>query len=126
MDDERNNDLNVNMLHMIDDAFDRLDNDDQDAIWGGDLTNANRVDADYYEKLLSETQKVLYPGCVEYTVLTYIVELMHNKVDNHMINKEIDRMLGMMKKMCPNPNNVPESFCVQKDFERSWLGLSKY
>lgn len=128
MDDEQNNDLNVNMFHMIDDAFDRLDDDDQDTmgdqdtIWGADSTNAHRVDGNNYEKLLSEAQRELYPGCVEYTVLTYIVELMHNKVDSHMTDKAIDRMLGMMKKMCPKPNNVPESFYVCKKILKG-LGL---
>ncbi|CAL2254665.1 unnamed protein product [Prunus armeniaca] len=128
MDDKQNNDLNVNMFHMIDDAFDRLDDDDQDTmgdqdtIWGADLTNAHRVDWNNYEKLLHEAQRELYPECVEYTVLTYIVELMHNKVDSHVTDKAIDRMLGMMKKMCPKLNNVLESFYVCKKMLKG-LGL---
>ena len=94
----------------------------QDTIWGGDVTNALRVDVDTYDMLLREDQKELYPGCNQYTVLSYVVELIHNKVDIHMTNKAIDKMLAMMKKICPKPNSVPESFRECKKILKS-LGL---
>ncbi|CAN6586409.1 unnamed protein product [Malus baccata var. baccata] len=72
--------------------------------------------------LLGEAQKELYLGCKQYTVLTYVVELIHTKVNNHMTNNEIDKMLVMMKKMCPQPNNVPNSFRECKKMLKS-LGL---
>ncbi|CAN6677699.1 unnamed protein product [Malus baccata var. baccata] len=112
---------NVNMFNMIEDVFEGIDDDDhdhdhdhdtmgnQDTMWGGDMTNA-WTDVDTYEMLLGEAQKELYLGCKQCTVLTYVVELIHTKVDNHMTNKAIDKMLAMMKKMCPQPNNVPNSF----------------
>ncbi|KAM1980624.1 hypothetical protein ACFX15_037217 [Malus domestica] len=106
------------MVNMIEDAFQKLDDNDddqdtmgyQDTMWGGEVTNANRVDFNNYEKLLCEAERELYPGCNEYTILTYVVELIHNKVDNHITDKAIDKMLVMMKKMCPQPNHVPKSF----------------
>ncbi|KAM1282021.1 hypothetical protein ACFX2H_022433 [Malus domestica] len=119
---------NVNMFNMIEDVFEGIDDDDdddtmgnQDTMWGGDMTNA-WTDVDTYEMLLGEAQKELYIGCKQYTVLTYVVELIHTKVDNHMTNKAIDKMLAMMKKMCPQPNNVPNSFRECKKILKS-LGL---
>ena len=50
------------------------------------------------------------------------MEFIHNKVDNHMTNKAVDKMLVMMKKMCPQPNHVPKSFYEYKTTLRS-LGL---
>lgn len=115
--------FNVNMFNMIEDVFERIDDDDddddqdtmenQDTMWGGDMTNA-WTDVDTYEMLLGEAQKELYLGCKQYTVLTYIKELIHTKVDNHTTNKAIDKMLAMMKKMCLQPNNVLDSFCECK------------
>lgn len=94
--DEATNDPNVNMFSMIEDAFQRLDEDDQ-VTWGdqdttGDQTNGDGVNVDNYEKLLCEAKRELYPGCTEYTILTYVVELIHNKVESHMTEKAIDRM----------------------------------
>ncbi|CAN6719181.1 unnamed protein product [Malus baccata var. baccata] len=72
--------------------------------------------------LLGEAQNELYLGCKQYTILTYVVELIHTKVNNHMTNNAIDKMLVMMKKMCPQPNNVPNSFRECKKMLKS-LGL---
>ncbi|XP_050121430.1 uncharacterized protein LOC126599134 [Malus sylvestris] len=125
------NNSNVNMFNMMDDAFGRMHDDDdddqdtigvQDTMWGGDMTNALRVDVDSYDMLLREAQNELYLGCNQYTVLFYVVELIHNKVDNHMTNKVIDKMLAIMKKMCHKPNNVLESFCECKKILKG-LGL---
>ncbi|KAB2617608.1 hypothetical protein D8674_013477 [Pyrus ussuriensis x Pyrus communis] len=112
--DEKTSNPNGNMVNMIKDAFQILDDNDndneQDTLWSGEVTNAYRVDFNNYEKFLHEAQMELYHGCNEYTVLTYVVELIHNKVNNHMTDRAFDKMLVMMKKMCPQPNHVPKSF----------------
>ncbi|XP_068328202.1 uncharacterized protein [Pyrus communis] len=121
--DEQTSNPNGNMVNMIEDAFQILDdNDNQDTLWSGEVITAHKVDFNNHEKLLHEAQMKLYPGCNEYTVLTYVVELIHNKVDNHMTNRAVDKMLVMMKKMCPQPNHVPKSFYECKKILRC-LGL---
>ncbi|KAM1523267.1 hypothetical protein ACFX10_013309 [Malus domestica] len=128
--DERTSNPNGNMVNMIEDAFQILDDNDndqdtmgyQDTLWSDEVTNAHRVDFNNYEKLFHEAQMELYPGCNEYTVLTYVVELIHNKVDNHMTDRAVDKMLVMMKKMCPQLNHVPKSFYECKKILRC-LGL---
>ncbi|XP_048437106.1 uncharacterized protein LOC125475779 [Pyrus x bretschneideri] len=89
--DEQTSSPNGNMVNMIEDAFQILDDNDndQDTLW---------------------------------SVLSYIVELIHNKVTNYMTDRVVDKMLVMMKKMCPQPNHVPKSFYECKKILRC-LGL---
>ena len=55
------------MVNMIEDTFQKLDDNDddqdtmgyQDTMWGGEVTNANRVDFNIYDKLFREAQRQL-------------------------------------------------------------------
>ncbi|XP_024155882.1 uncharacterized protein LOC112163849 [Rosa chinensis] len=86
----------------------------QDIQGAYDTIGVHNEDKDNYDKLLQEAERELYPGCTEYSVLTFVVELIHCKVDNLWTNKSVDTLLQMMKKMCPKPNNIPESYYACK------------
>ncbi|KAK9944010.1 hypothetical protein M0R45_009595 [Rubus argutus] len=85
---EPNNDI----FDMMDDMLNRHDSTDQqigggeDIVEGDDISRVQRVNGDDYDKLLLEAQRELFPGCTEYTVLSYVVELLHCKVDNLWTN----------------------------------------
>ncbi|XP_040361753.1 uncharacterized protein LOC121049185 [Rosa chinensis] len=121
---EPNNDI----FDMMDDMLDRHDSIDQpieggeDTLEGDDIDKVQRVDGDNYDKLLVEAQRELFPGCTEYTVLTFVVELLSCKVDNLWTNKSVERNLQIMRKMCPKPNNIPESYYACKKMLKD-LGL---
>ncbi|KAL6201855.1 hypothetical protein ACLB2K_025567 [Fragaria x ananassa] len=46
-----------------------------------------------YEKLLLEAQCELYPGCKEHTMLSFVVELLQQKVENQWTNESVNKLL---------------------------------
>ncbi|XP_068339221.1 uncharacterized protein [Pyrus communis] len=61
-----------------------------------------------YEKLLKNAKQELYPGCENFSMLTAIVELMHGKIKFRLSNKCFDYFLGVIKRMLPKDNCLPE------------------
>ena len=92
--------LNDDIFELVDDIFPREDMGDtmgeedyavsdeedalldEDTIGVDDTGNVSREDDETYEKLLQEAQRELYLGCSEYSVLTFVVELLQYKVKN--------------------------------------------
>ncbi|CAN6710936.1 unnamed protein product [Malus baccata var. baccata] len=79
-----------------------------------------------YEKLLKNAKQELYPGCENFLVLTAIVELMHGKIKFRLSNKCFDYFLGVIKRMLPNENCLPEDHkSAQKVLKGLGLGYEK-
>ncbi|CAA2999581.1 Hypothetical predicted protein [Olea europaea subsp. europaea] len=80
---------------------------DDDILGNNQTSKMSRQEIDNYERLLTEAQKELYPGCKDFFVLTSIVELMQLKVKNLMANKCFDELIGILKRMLPKENQLP-------------------
>ena len=79
-----------------------------------------------YEKLLKNAKQELYPGCENFSVLTAMVELMHGKIKFRLSNKCFDYFLGVIKRMLPMKNCLPEDHkSAQKVLKGLGLGYEK-
>ncbi|CAN6678591.1 unnamed protein product [Malus baccata var. baccata] len=79
-----------------------------------------------YEKLLKNAKQELYPGCENFSVLTAIVELKHGKIKFYLSNKCFDYFLGVIKRMLPKDNCLPEDHkSAQKMLKGLGLGYEK-
>ncbi|KAL3520099.1 hypothetical protein ACH5RR_018248 [Cinchona calisaya] len=61
-------------------------------------------------KLLENAEKQLYPGCEEFTKLSFITHLMQLRVESNWTNKSFTSLLQLFKRALPNPSNLPESY----------------
>ncbi|XP_048425915.1 uncharacterized protein LOC108866272 [Pyrus x bretschneideri] len=79
-----------------------------------------------YEKLLKNAKQELYLGCDNFSVLTAIVEFMHGKIKFRLSNKCFDYFLGVIKRMLPKENCLPEDHkSAQKVLKGLGLGYEK-
>ncbi|XP_050109451.1 uncharacterized protein LOC126588404 [Malus sylvestris] len=79
-----------------------------------------------YEKLLKNAKQELYLGCENFSVLTVIVELMHGKIKFGLSNKCFDYFFGVIKRMLPKENCLPEDHkSAQKVLKGLGLGYEK-
>ncbi|XP_012837883.1 PREDICTED: uncharacterized protein LOC105958419 [Erythranthe guttata] len=62
-----------------------------------------------FERLLSDIKRELYPGCKKYSLLSFIVKLLHIKVMNKMTDKTMNLILELIKDILPEGNIVPPS-----------------
>jgi hypothetical protein len=96
----------------------RNDNDTE-----GNLDAIEVDDVREFDKLLQEARCELYPGCTEYSVLSFIITIMHAKVMFKWSNKSVDYLLKILKKLLPECNErVPWTVYGAKKLLRD-LGL---
>ncbi|XP_062103806.1 uncharacterized protein LOC133814920 [Humulus lupulus] len=72
--------------------------------------------------LFAEEEKELYFGCTTFSILTFIVNLMHIKVMCGWSNKSFDLLLDLLSKAFPKDNKIPRSYYDAKKMLRD-LGL---
>ncbi|XP_026449456.1 uncharacterized protein LOC113349663 [Papaver somniferum] len=88
--------------------------------YGGEKTS--EADLAIFSALLDEAKQELYPGCKDFTSLTFLVRLMHIKVLNLLSNKSFEMHLELLKKAFPKNNNIPSSYYEAKRMLKG-LGL---
>ncbi|XP_062114583.1 uncharacterized protein LOC133825688 [Humulus lupulus] len=72
--------------------------------------------------LFAEAENELYFGCTTFSILTFIVNLMHIKVMCGWSNKSFDLLLDLLSKAFPKDNKIPRSYYDAKKMLRD-LGL---
>ncbi|XP_062080241.1 uncharacterized protein LOC133784996 [Humulus lupulus] len=72
--------------------------------------------------LFVEAEKELYFGCTTFSILTFIVNIMHIKVMRGWSNKSFDLLLDLLSKAFPKDNKIPRSYYDAKKMLRD-LGL---
>ncbi|KAF7150069.1 hypothetical protein RHSIM_Rhsim02G0161000 [Rhododendron simsii] len=85
-----------------------------------ELSNA---DAKKFYKLVSDAQKPLYPGCKEFSKLSLLVELFHNKCLGKWTNDSFTRLLWTFNRVLPEGEKLPNSYYEAKKVLGE-LGLS--
>ena len=86
-----------------------------------DLDDYNNT-TNLFDQLFAEMQKELYPGCIKFSSLTFIVKLMHIKVLNRWSNKSFDMLLELLSDAFPEGNKIPRNHYEAKRMLRD-LGL---
>ncbi|XP_058185677.1 uncharacterized protein LOC131302904 [Rhododendron vialii] len=85
-----------------------------------ELLNA---DAKKFYKLVSDAQKPLYPGCKEFSKLSLLVELFHNKCLGKWTNDSFTKLLRTFNRVIPEGEKLPNSYYEAKKVLGE-LGLS--
>ncbi|XP_076910615.1 uncharacterized protein LOC143568318 [Bidens hawaiensis] len=115
--DESENDSNDGVEELLNDAFPM----------GGETEAENvRDDADQHnnpnvEKLFIDMEKPLYPGCEEFSVLGFLLELMNVKLTYKMTNVSMDMILNLFSRGYKDAN-LPRNHYEAKKYLRT-LGL---
>jgi len=63
-----------------------------------------------FYKLLEDVEQELYPGCRNFSKLSFIVQLLNIKCPFGLSVKAIDVILTLLTKAFPQGNKVPESY----------------
>ena len=94
-----------------------MDNDIEDLPDSLEMNDVRRFD-----KLLDDAQRPLYVGC-EYTVLSFVIKMLHVKVYNKWSNVSFDMVMNVLKDVLPKCDEiVPWTLYEAKKFLRD-LGL---
>ncbi|CAN6692478.1 unnamed protein product [Malus baccata var. baccata] len=126
---ESNVDPNEQVMNILNDVYPYASSNtnQEGGEWGDDGRPTMDSEAfKNYEKLLKNAKQELYPGCENFSVLTAIVELMHGKIKFRLSNKCFDYYLGVIKRMLPKENCLPEDHKrAQKVLKGLGLGYEK-
>ncbi|XP_028087238.1 uncharacterized protein LOC114287975 [Camellia sinensis] len=95
----------------------------EDRIRGQSTNTTQEEEVRTFDKLLNDAKREVYPGCTNYTLLQFVIEILNMKVTNHWSNKSVDMMLEFLTKLLPKDNLVPKSTYEAKKILRE-LGLS--
>ncbi|XP_028120567.1 uncharacterized protein LOC114317961 [Camellia sinensis] len=79
-------------------AGDEEDDDDDVA------NNVEEEGVRNFDILLNDAQRELYPGCRKFSVLSFVVKMLHVKVLNKWSNKSFNMLLGILKDLLPKKN----------------------
>ncbi|XP_028087366.1 uncharacterized protein LOC114288079 [Camellia sinensis] len=94
----------------------------EDRIRGESTNTTQEEEVRTFDKLLNDTKCEVYPGCTNYTLLKFVIEILNMKVTNHWSNKSVDMILEFLTKLLPNDKLVPKSTYEAKKILRE-LGL---
>ncbi|KAJ0845268.1 putative Transposase-associated domain-containing protein [Helianthus annuus] len=115
--EESDNESNDGVGELLDDAFPTGGNTEAENFRdGADQRNNPNV-----EKLFVDMMKPLYPGCDEFSVLGFLLELMNVKVTCKMTNVSMDMILNLFSRAFKDAN-LPKNHYEAKKYLRT-LGL---
>ncbi|XP_023882805.1 uncharacterized protein LOC111995129 [Quercus suber] len=77
----------------------------------------------HFDKLEEDAKCELYPGCTDYSILKFVIEMLNVKVMTNLSNKGLDMMLELLTKVLPKGNLVPRSTYEAKKILHD-LGMS--
>ena len=63
----------------------------------------------HFDKLEEDANRELYPGCIDYSILKFVIEMLNIKVMTNLSNKGLDIMLELLTNVLPKGNLVPRS-----------------
>ena len=81
------------------------------------------METDKFRRLLEDSKKELYSGCVNHTKLSFILRLYHIKCLGNWINKSFSMLLDLLRASHPLPNEVPNTLYETKKLIKD-LGLN--
>ncbi|MFS7913384.1 hypothetical protein Hanom_Chr02g00141211 [Helianthus anomalus] len=115
--EKSDNDSNDGVGELLDDAFPTGGNTEA----GNFRDGADQRNNPNVEKLFVDMMKPLYPGCDEFSVLGFLLELMNDKVTCKMTNVSMDMILNLFSRAFKDAN-LPKNHYEAKNYLRT-LGL---
>ncbi|CAN6555514.1 unnamed protein product [Malus baccata var. baccata] len=123
---ESNVDPSKQVMNIVNDVYPYASSNTNQEGGDDDRPTMDNEEFKNYEKLLKNAKQELYPGCENFSVLSAIVELMHGKIKFRLSNKCFDYFLGVIKRMLPKENCLPENHkSAQKVLKGLGLGYEK-
>ncbi|XXG59043.1 hypothetical protein AAC387_Pa04g1191 [Persea americana] len=112
------------LLELLEDIYRGvlMDDDLGDLGSGHGFDSVGQENVQKFEKLLKDAQRALYPGCTKFTLLSFVIKMLHVKVLNNLSNKAFNMVMMIMKDVIPESEMVPSSLYEAKKFLRE-LGL---
>jgi hypothetical protein len=104
-------------------SLDGIDVMVEDRVRGESIDMQQDEEVHKFDKLLDDTKREVYPGCTNYTLLKFIIEMLNVKVMTNLSNKGLDMILDLLIKLLPKGNLVPRSTYEAKKILRD-MGLS--
>ncbi|XP_062099714.1 uncharacterized protein LOC133805548 [Humulus lupulus] len=117
---DSDNEDDDNMIPALEDLANQY-HQNSDFVNLGD-SNGHNNERNTLPELFAEAEKELYFGCTTFSLLTFIVNLMHIKVMCGWTNKSFDLLLDSLWKAFPKDNKIPQSYYKAKTMLRD-LGL---
>ncbi|KAJ0703729.1 putative Transposase-associated domain-containing protein [Helianthus annuus] len=116
--EESDNESNDGVGELLDDAFPTGGNTEAENFRdGADQRNNPNV-----EKLFIDMMKPLYPGCDEFSVLGFLLELMNVKVTCKMTNVSMDMILNLFSRAFKDANLSKNHYEAKKYLRTLGLG----
>ena len=84
--------------------------------------NPSNDAASRFKQLIEEAQRELYPGCTNFSRLTFVIKLLHVKSYCRITNSAFSMFLKILSEAFPEFNTVPKSYDESKKMLRE-LGL---
>ena len=76
----------------------------------GEPRNANQNEEVHnFDKFEKDAKRQLYPGCIDYTILKFVIKMLNAKVMTNLSNKELDMILELLIKLLLKGNFVLRS-----------------
>ncbi|XP_021764702.1 uncharacterized protein LOC110729281 [Chenopodium quinoa] len=94
-----------------DDIDDMLDEEQQPNEFDQPRYKKDTKEAKMFENLMRDAQQTLYPGCNEFSKLSFILKLFQIKCMDGMTNKAFTSMLHMFKNALPKGAVLPSNYC---------------
>ncbi|XP_020249390.1 uncharacterized protein LOC109826781 [Asparagus officinalis] len=92
-----NNDSEDDIVDDVQDATEIQDVDDPEGFGDAHIPK----DLDRIMKLLEDSEENLYEGCTEYSIFSFMLELLHIKNLSGMANTYFEMLLDLLRKECP-------------------------
>jgi hypothetical protein len=104
-------------------SLDGIDVMVEDRVRGESIDMQQDEEVHKFDKLLDDAKREVYPGCTNYTLLKFVIEMLNVKVMTNLSNKGLDMILDLLIKLLPKGNLVLRSTYEAKKILRD-LGLS--
>lgn len=100
-----NDTFNIVVDNLSPDNLDTMLNDESDEMPDGE----NLIDDIEFNKNLREAMSELYPGCVAFSVLRFVVKLFNLKIAHGWTNQSFTELLQLLKIVLPHENKIPKN-----------------
>ncbi|KAL7210232.1 hypothetical protein ACSBR1_031739 [Camellia fascicularis] len=87
-------------LNLLEDVYmgtimnDNENEGDEEDYYNDVANNVEEEDVRNFDKLLNDAQRELYLGCRKFSLLSFVVKMLHVKVLNKWSNKSFNMLLG--------------------------------
>ncbi|KAF7150380.1 hypothetical protein RHSIM_Rhsim02G0158700 [Rhododendron simsii] len=90
---------------------------------GPDMPNDLQGEGNKFARLMRDAEKELYPGCEKFSVLSFIMMLLHIKLISKWSNNSFDMLLKLLSDAFPPGATIPRTYKEAKKVIRD-LGLT--